>query len=259
MTTRPARAVAYGLASLLGLGAASVAVSVAVSWLRYGSAAPSAPEDADAILDRFMPEYEIVERHHVNVAAPAGITFGALMDLDLEDSHVIRAIFRGRELLLGADPGPNQRARGLHAATKALGWGVLAEAPGHEIVMGAVTQPWNANVVFRSLSPDEFAAFNEADHVKIVWTLRADAVSDTTSIARTETRAIATDAQSRRKFRWYWARFSPGIVLIREISLRLVRKEAERRALMQDESSEHHTGSGRSTETVVPPSGRTSM
>ncbi len=122
--------------------------------------------------------------------------------------------------------------RGLVAVTKELGWGVLAEVPGHEIVMGAVTQPWNANVVFRGLPPDEFAAFNEPGYVKIVWTLRADAVSDTTSIARTETRAIATDAEARRKFRWYWARFSPGIVLIREISLRLVKKEAERRALM---------------------------
>ncbi len=154
------------------------------------------------------------------------------MNMDLEDSHVIRAIFRGRELLLGADAGKKRQVRGLVAVTKALGWGVLAEEPGHEIVMGAVTQPWNANVVFRSLPPDEFAAFNEAGYVKIVWTLRADAVSDTTSIARTETRAIATDAESRRKFRWYWARFSPGIVLIREISLRLVKKEAERRARM---------------------------
>ena len=85
--------------------------------------------------------------------------------------------------------------------------------------MGAVTQPWKANVVFRSLPPDEFAAFKEPDYVKIAWTLRADAVSDRESVARTETRVIATDAEARRKFRWYWARFSPGIVLIREISL----------------------------------------
>jgi hypothetical protein len=29
---------------------------------------------------------------------------------------------------------------------------------------------------------------------------------------------------------WYWARFSAGLVLIREVSMRLVKKEAERRA-----------------------------
>src|SRR5688572_9916090 len=231
MTSRR-RGAAYGIASLFGLAAASFGVYAGVAWLRYGRAAPAAPEDADSILDRFMPECEIVERHHVNVAAPADHTFGALMNVDLEDSHVIRAIFRGRELLLGAGAGEKRPVRGLVAVTKELGWGVLAEEPGHEIVMGAVTKPWNANVVFQSLPPDEFAAFNEPGYVKIVWTLRADAVSDTTSIARTETRAIATDAESRRKFRWYWARFSPGILLIREISLRLVKKEAERRALM---------------------------
>ena len=152
------------------------------------------------------------------------------MDMDLEDSRVIRAIFKGRKLLLGADADRHAHARGLVAMTKELGWGVLAEEPGREIVMGAV-RPWNANVVFRSLPPDDFAAFNEPGCVKIVWTLRADAVGDRTSVARTETRVVATDTEARRKFRWYWARFSPGIVLIREISLRLVKKEAERRAL----------------------------
>ena len=100
------------------------------------------------------------------------------------------------------------------------------------MVMGAETQPWKANVVFRSLPPAEFASFSEPNYLKIVWTLRADSVSDDMSVARTETRVVATDAEARKKLRWYWARFSAGIVLIREISLRLVKKEAERRALM---------------------------
>ena len=241
-----------GIASMMGLAAASYAAGVGFAWLRYGHAAPAAPEDVDAFLDRFMPEYEVAERHHISVAAPAEVTFGALMDMDLEDSHIIRAIFQGREILLGADEGNKPRAHGLVAVTEELGWGVLADAPGHEIVVGAVTQPWRANVVFRSLPADEFAAFNEPDYVKIAWTLRADAVSGGGSIARTETRVIATDADARRKFRWYWARFSPGIVLIREISLRLVKKEAERRARLYE-------GSGSSTEIVVPPLGGSSM
>ena len=53
--------------------------------------------------------------------------------------------------------------RGLLALVKTLGWGVLAEIPGREIVMGAVTQPWMADVVFRPLPPGEFAAFHEPD------------------------------------------------------------------------------------------------
>ena len=230
MTFWRARTAGKLLVTLTGLAAASYAAVVAASWLRYGRVAAASPDEADAFLDRFMPEYEIVERHHIGVAAPAVVTFGALMDMDLEDSSLIRAIFKGRELLLGADPDAMTRARGLVALTRELGWGVLAEKPGGEIVMGAVTQPWNADVVFRGLPPDEFAAFNEPGYVKIAWTLRADAVGTGHSIARTETRVMPTDAEARRQFRWYWARFSPGIVLIREVSLRLVQKEAERRA-----------------------------
>jgi hypothetical protein len=107
---------------------------------------------------------------------------------------------------------------------------VLAEVPGREIVMGAVTKPWDANPAFRTLPPDEFAAFSEPDYVKIVWTLRADPVGAARSIFRTETRVLATDLTARARFRWYWSFFSPGISLIRWASLGPLRKEAERRA-----------------------------
>ena len=96
--------------------------------------------------------------------------------------------------------------------------------------MGAVTQPWEANVVFRALPPNEFVLFDEPDYVKIVWTLRADAIDPKASIFRTETRAVATDASARVKFRRYWSFLSPGIILIRWASLKPLRADAERRA-----------------------------
>jgi len=85
-------------------------------------------------------------------------------------------------------------------------------------------------VVFRPLPPNEFIAFDEPDYVKIAWTLRADAAGPNASVFRTETRIVTTDASARARFRWYWARFSPGIQLIRWQSLGPVRREAERRA-----------------------------
>ena len=218
-----------GAAALLGVAAAAYAGFAATTWMRYGRTEAPAADEADPLLDMFMPVYDIAERHHVKVAAPADVTFGALMDMDLEDSALIRAIFTGRELLMGAEPDSTLKGRSLVETTKALGWVVLAEVPGHEIVMGAVTRPWEPNVVFRGIPAEHFAAFDEPDYVKIVWTLRADGLSPMRSIARTETRAVATNAAARRKFRWYWARFSAGIILIREMSLCLVRKEAERR------------------------------
>ena len=143
---------------------------------------------------------------------------------------VLQTIFKAREVLLGGEPDTAARPRGLLALTKSIGWGVLAEVPGREVVMGAVTQPWCANVVFRPLPPDEFVAFDEPDHVKIVWTLRADAVGTNASVFRRETRAVATDATARVKFRWYWSFLSPGIILIRWASLGPLKHEAERRA-----------------------------
>lgn len=111
----------------------------------------------------------------------------------------------------------------------ALGWRVLAEEPGRELVMGAVTQPWKADVEFRGLAPEQFAAFNDPGYAKIVWTLNVEPTGPDSSIFRTETRVLTTDAESRRRFRRYWSLVSPGVILIRYEMLRLIRREAGRR------------------------------
>lgn len=217
-------------AGALGLATGAYASYVGVTWLRYGRPAPARADDVDPLLDRFMPAYDVAERHHVSVAAPADVTVSASCDMDLQQSPIVRAIFKARELILGSEPDTAARPRGLLALTKSIGWGVLAEVPGREVVMGAVTQPWEANVVFRPLPPHDFARFNEPGYVKIAWTLRADPVSAAESTFRTETRAVATDATARTKFRRYWSFLSPGIIVIRWTMLRPLKAEAERRS-----------------------------
>jgi hypothetical protein len=217
-------AIAAGGVGVAGLVYAACAATI---WYRYGKVAPATPDEADPLLDRFIPEYEVAERHHVRVAAPPAVTLAAAANTSLQQSTVIRAIFRARELVLGAEADTVARPSGLLAQMLSIVWGVLAEEPGREIVVGAVTQPWLANVVFRPLPPDQFAAFREPGFVKIVWTLRADPAGEGGSVFRSETRVMTTDATARRRFRWYWARFSPGIVLIRRMMLGLVKKEAE--------------------------------
>jgi hypothetical protein len=158
------------------------------------------------------------------------VTFAAMCAVDFEQSPLIRAIVRGREWMMGSRPDDDRsRPRGLLAETQAMGWGVLAEDPDRVIVMGAVTKPWEPNVTFRALPPDAFARFDEPGFVKIAWTLEADP-DDSGSVARTETRAVATDAVSRATFRRYWRRVWPGIVLIRRIVLRTMKRDAERQA-----------------------------
>lgn len=225
------RTVLKWTAGSLGVAAGTYAVYVGVTWLRYGHSAPASPDDADLLLDRFIPVYAVAERHHIHVAAPPEITFTAACEQDLMAVPVVRAIFKAREILLGSEPETTAYPRGLLALMKSIGWGVLADIPGREVVMGAVTQPWRPNVAFRSLAPSDFAAFNEPDYVKIVWTLRVDSVDASGSIFRTETRAVATDGTAQAKFRRYWSFLSPGIILIRWASLGPLKREAERRAL----------------------------
>ncbi|HLW46571.1 MAG TPA: hypothetical protein VKW09_02265 [bacterium] len=158
-----------------------------------------------------MPIYDVAERRQIDVAAPAEITLSAAYDLDLQQAPVIRAIFRTREVILRSQPGGRTLPQPLLKQMKALGWGVLAEIPGREIVLGAVTQPWKANVVLRALPPHEFAAFHQPGYVKIAWTLRADPVGPATSIARHETRAVAPDPVAVGRFRWYCRRYLQGL------------------------------------------------
>lgn len=227
--TRSMRSGARWLGACVGFAAGSYAAYVAVTWYRDGRVAPPAdPEDSDSLLDRFIPTYEVVERHHVRVAAPAETTFSAACNMNLQQSAVVRAIFKGRELILGGKPEERSAPLGLVAQAKTWGWGVLAENPGREIISGGVTQPWLANPVFRVLAPDEFEAFHEPGNVKIAWTLRADPIDAGRSVFHTETRVATTDPTSRTKFRRYWAFLSPGIKLIRWISLGPVKAEAER-------------------------------
>jgi hypothetical protein len=225
------RSIGRWLAGAAGLGAASYAAYVGFRWVRYGHVTPPANSDEDdLLLDRFMPIYEVVERHYLRVAAPAEMTLAAASAIDLRQSAVVRGIFKCRELILGSQPEAAAPPRGLVAQAKAWGWGVLAENPGREIVFGAVTQPWLADVVFRALPPDEFAAFDEPGYAKIAWTLRADPVGAAASMARTETRVATTDAAARARFRRYWSLVSPGVALIRRLALRLVRATAVSRA-----------------------------
>jgi hypothetical protein len=228
--SRCIRIVSRGLAGIFAVAVGSYAAYVGVTWFGYGHPKPSSGQDADPLLDRLMPAYDVAERRHINVAASAEITFAVANDLDLQQAPIVRAIFRCREIILGSRPREPALPRPLLQQMKALGWGVLAEIPGREIVMSAVTQPWKANVVFRTLLPQEFAAFHDPGYVKIAWTLRADPRGPGRSVARHETRAVTTDRAAATRFRWYWSTLSPGIKVIRYVALGLVKSQAENRA-----------------------------
>ena len=233
------------LAGGAAIAAASYATYAGITWYRYGRTKREVSgEESDSLLDLYMPEYEVADRHHIGVAAPAEATFAAACEMNMSQPAIVRAIFKTRELvgcvaaMANGEFGTCSRTSNQQPETtlrkeflsemKTLGWGLLAEIPGREMVLGAVTQPWVAKPVFRAVRPEEFAAFQEPGYVKIVFTLRADPVSASESMARTETRAATTDPVARARFRRYWALVSPGVILIRRSLLLRVKTEAER-------------------------------
>ena len=223
------RKVAGGLA--IGAGAAAAGYAAVVAWnrLRYGHVTLDGQPDHASLLDHFIANPEVVASHQITINAPPEVVLDAAKQLELLDSPMVRGLFKLRELALGGEPDTRPHPGSLYDQMLSIGWVVLAETPGREIVFGAVTKPWEAAPAFRSIPAAEFAAFSEPGNVKIAFALRAEPNDNEGAVFWTETRAIATDAEARAKFRRYWSYVAPGVHLIRLAMLQPVKCEAERR------------------------------
>ena len=171
------RAGSKWLAAGIGLAAATYAAYVGLTWYRYGDA--GAAELPRNRMRSSTGSCRSMKSSNVTMSASPRqrtVTLAAAREMDLQGSGVVRTIIKAREMILGATPDDRPRPRGLLAEMQSLGWGVLADVPGREVVVGAVTRPWEANVTFRALPPDQFAAFSEPGYVKIAWTLRAEPI-----------------------------------------------------------------------------------
>jgi hypothetical protein len=224
------RLLRYG-ASTVTAGMLSYGAYSAVTWARYGHVRPER-HPRDELLDRFVPDPEVDEYHRLKVRAPAPVTLAVAKEMDFQASPLVKGIFwlRAIPTLLRGEPFRPEGSKGILEETLGNGWGVLAEVPDREIVVGAYTQPWHEHVTFHPLPAEDFASFGEPGYVKIVWTLGAEPLGPNQSLLVTRTRVVTTDPEARRRFRLYWAPMSAGIILIRYAGLPLVKREAERRA-----------------------------
>ena len=174
-----------------------------------------------------MPEPDVRERHSTVIKAPAAVVWATAETFDFQSVSFIHGIIRLRQLLLRSSPVERKPQPFLQEAL-ATGWGVLARTPGSLFVAGAQCQPWLADVTFTPIPVADFLAYREPNRVKIAWTMEVESLGPASAQFATETRAVATDPEARKRFRryWRWARF--GIVAIRWFMLPAVRKQAER-------------------------------
>jgi hypothetical protein len=212
------------------IAAGGYAALVVLNRATYGNASRFADTAKNPVLDGFIPNPEVKQHHEIRIQAPADVVIAAAKSFELLTSPLIRAIFRARELALGGEPDTRPHPTMLYDQMRSIGWVVLHEEAGHEIVFGAATQPWLATPTFRSIPAEQFGEFCEPGFVKIVWTLRAEPIDDDRSVFHTETRVSTTDAEARERFRKYWSFVAPGVKLIRVAMLQPLRRAAEQRA-----------------------------
>ena len=202
-----------------GLAAGVYGSYAAWTWARYGRV-------KDATLNRFLPRPEVIERNVIEVKAPADITYDRCRNFDLMQSTVPRLLFDTRSIVMSGKAVHTKSPEGFVNQMTAMGWTLLEERPGREIILGVAAQPWRSDAGFRAIPKEEFAAFNEKGWVKIVVNMSVTPLGED-SLVRTETRAMTTDAEARKRFRKYWAFVSPGVKLIRFAALRTIKVNAE--------------------------------
>jgi hypothetical protein len=185
------------------------------------------------LIDTYLPKYDQRVRHQARVVAAPAAAYAALRAVDLHRSLVVRLLIAIRKLPSHIGVRDRQvshvkSARSLLDSMLDVGWEILEETPGREVVIGTVTQPWRSTVQFRGLTPREFVAFAEPGFAKIVMNLAAEVRAEGGSIVSTETRVLATSPGARRRFRMYWRMVSPGVKIIRRIAMSKVRRELSR-------------------------------
>ena len=174
-----------------------------------------------------MPEYDMVERHSIDIDAEPETAYSAAKTTDLGRSIPIQVLFGIRAIpaiLRG------QRMPILSLTIEDLtsvGFVVLEEEPGVEIVVGAVGRFWRPANNIEHINPEDFFHFDEPGFAKGVMNLRADD-DGIGSILSTETRVICTDDAARRYFRRYWKLIGPFSGLIRRLMLQKMKTSAER-------------------------------
>jgi len=172
-------------------------------------AAPDRPLDrptADSLLDTLIPAFDFGHRHAIVVAAPTARVAEAAETYHLatDGSPVARLLFR----LRGLTPPSGT----LREAGRAMGFTILAEEPGKELVLGVAGRFWALDERANLISPPDaraFVGFSRPGHAKAAMSLRFDPLAYGRTRLGTETRVTCVDPAAYRRFALYWTLIGP--------------------------------------------------
>lgn len=190
-------------------------------------------------LESWLPQPHVTSRHAVTVEAPLADTYAALLDTDFSRHPLVVVLMalRAMPAFLTAPVATWRKARETRARTSGrlrtmLGgdFALLEEQPPHELVLGLTGRFWTPSGGLVPSHPDTFRDDVPAGLARAAWNFHLTPIAAGRTRLGTETRVRCGDADTARRFTWYWRLISPGSGAIRWAILRQVRRTAERAA-----------------------------
>jgi hypothetical protein len=190
------------------------------------------------LIDQFMPTYDLAIMYSRVFRAPPEQCFETVVDFDLFQLPAFRVLIGARGLPFRladalrrrgdqaeASAAPTFRLRDLPA----IGWMLLGERPGAELVFGQIGKPWRprGGAPRQPVARAAFAGFDQPGFAKLVESTRVDPYGERSTIVTMETRVAVTDEDSRRRFRRYWLVVGPCSHLLRRTALHVWARRLE--------------------------------
>lgn len=172
------------------------------------------------LIDEFMPKWDVRERHHVRINAPAREIYAATQRMDLRGAYLTNFLLKLRGI-----PASDEFSRDDFLK---MNFVLLGETKGEEFLLGLIGEFWQPTGNLRRFARDDFVRFNEPGYAKAVWNFSLDEMANGAFRLNTETRVFCTDAASRLRFRLYWFFIGAFSGLIRREILCVIKKAAER-------------------------------
>jgi hypothetical protein len=198
-------------------------------------------------LDRLIPTPRLLQVDYVDIEAAAPKVWEFVRHADLARSPLIRALFWLRSVparLTGHATGDAAlRLEQLVSTPQHPGFQLLADAPPHDVAIGAIGKVWQAEIPFVHVADEAaYLAFSEAGFIKVAWSLHVEARASELTRLIIEVRVDATDAESWTRFEHYFRLIGPASRFIRRWGLAWIadqlgagKPSANRRALAGDD------------------------
>ena len=176
------------------------------------------------LIDDFLPNYDVRERHCAQIHAPIDKVYTTVRQLDISQAKLSMFLFRLRGLPAGRSA-PSCFTLDDFLRMRFI---LLGERPDEELLLGLVGRFWKPSGELLRLDAEGFRDFNEPGYAKAVWNFTLAKQPDDAVMLATETRVYCLDETSRRRFRLYWLFIGAFSGLIRRELLLTVKRNAEK-------------------------------